>query len=60
MILWRAYLDNTPNKNTTSWDLWVSVLIILLKQVEQFSQLPKPKQKFVMDRLDTVIKQAAH
>nr|WP_305910076.1 hypothetical protein [Methylomarinum sp. Ch1-1]MDP4523027.1 hypothetical protein [Methylomarinum sp. Ch1-1] len=32
----------------------------LLKQVEQISQLPKSKQKFVMDMLDTVIQQAAH
>ncbi|CAM2942989.1 hypothetical protein VINE108274_09565 [Vibrio neptunius] len=32
----------------------------LLKQVEQNSQLPKSKQKFVMDVLDTVIQQAAH
>jgi len=31
----------------------------LLKQVEQISQLPKSKQKFVMDMLDTVIQQAA-
>ncbi len=27
---------------------------------EQISQLPKSKQKFVMDMLDTVIQQAAH
>lgn len=32
----------------------------LLKQVEQISQLPKAKQKFVMEMLDTVIQQAAH
>jgi transcriptional regulator with XRE-family HTH domain len=32
----------------------------LLKQVEQISQLPKSKQKFVMDMLDTVIQQAEH
>jgi len=32
----------------------------LLKQVEQISQLPKSKQRFVMDMLDTVIQQAAH
>jgi transcriptional regulator with XRE-family HTH domain len=31
----------------------------LLQQVEQISQLPKSKQKFVMDMLDTVIQQAA-
>ncbi|VAW59630.1 Predicted transcriptional regulator [hydrothermal vent metagenome] len=29
----------------------------LLKQIEQISQLPKTKQKFVMDMLDTVIQQ---
>ncbi len=29
----------------------------LLKQVEQISQLPKTKQKFVMEMLDTVIHQ---
>lgn len=29
----------------------------LLKQVEQISQLPKTKQKFVMEMLDTVIQQ---
>ena len=32
----------------------------LLRQVEQISQLPKSKQKFVMEMLDTVIQQAAH
>ena len=32
----------------------------LLKQVEQISQLPKAKQKFVMEMLDTVIQQAVH
>ncbi len=32
----------------------------LLRQVELISQLPKSKQKFVMDMLDTVIQQAAN
>ena len=32
----------------------------LLKQVEQISQLPKAKQKFVSEMLDTVIQQTAH
>jgi len=32
----------------------------LLQQVEQISQLPKTKQRFVMEMLDTVIQQAAH
>lgn len=32
----------------------------LLKQVEQISQLPKSKQKFVMEMLETVIQQTAH
>ena len=32
----------------------------LLKQVELISQLPKSKQKFVMEMLDTVIQQARH
>lgn len=31
----------------------------LLRQVEQLSYLPKSKQKFVMEMLDTVIKQQA-
>jgi transcriptional regulator with XRE-family HTH domain len=31
----------------------------LLKQVEQLASLPKNKQKFVMEMLDTVIKQQA-
>jgi len=31
----------------------------LLKQVEQLAALPKSKQKFVMEMLDTVIKQQA-
>ena len=31
----------------------------LLKQVEQISQLPKAKQKFVSEMLDTVIQQTA-
>ncbi len=30
----------------------------LLRQVEQISRLPKAKQRFVMDMLDTVIQQA--
>jgi len=32
----------------------------LLQQVEQISHLPKAKQKFVMEMLDTVIQQAAN
>lgn len=32
----------------------------LLEQVEQISQLPKSKQKFVMQMLDIVIQQIAH
>jgi len=32
----------------------------LLQQVELISQLPKTKQRFVMEMLDTVIQQAAH
>ena len=31
----------------------------ILRQVEQLSYLPKSKQKFVMEMLDTVIKQQA-
>lgn len=31
----------------------------LLKQVEQLAKLPKSKQKFVMEMIDTVIKQQA-
>lgn len=32
----------------------------LQRQVEQVSQLPRTKQQFVMDMLDTVIQQASH
>ena len=32
----------------------------LQRQVEQVRQLPRTKQQFVMDMLDTVIQQAAH
>ena len=32
----------------------------LQQQVEQVRQLPRTKQQFVMDMLDTVIQQAAH
>ncbi len=32
----------------------------LQQQVEQVSQLPRTKQQFVMDMLDTVIQQASH
>lgn len=32
----------------------------LQHQIEQVAQLPRTKQKFVSDMLDTVIKQAAH
>lgn len=31
----------------------------LEKQIEQISQLPRAKQKFVMEMLDTVIQQAS-
>ena len=31
----------------------------LLKQVEQVSRLPKSKQRFVIEMIDTVIKQAS-
>lgn len=32
----------------------------LLRQIEQVAQLPRTKQKFVSEMLDTVIQQAAH
>ena len=32
---------------------------VLQRQIEQISQLPRAKQKFVIDMLDTVIKQAS-
>ncbi len=32
----------------------------LLRQVEQISRLPKTKQRFVMEMLDTVLQQATH
>jgi len=32
----------------------------LLRQVEQISHLPKTKQRFVMEMLDTVLQQAGH
>lgn len=32
----------------------------LQRQIEQVALLPKAKQKFAMDMLDTVIQQAAH